>query len=185
MIALLHGVADADPAYEDFSVEGFRSPAYGRWQHQYATIRIQRTLVLGLAFDLDGLHVRGAWRPAAPAELECYRQAVGDKVSGDELVEVTRTLREKGFELAGNAMKRMPRGYPADHPRAEWLRRRSLVATRPLGCEDWLHTPHAIERVLTAFEVLGPFMAWFAARAAGPQTDNGRNLINAAACLAW
>lgn len=186
MIALLHDVADADPAYEDFSVEGFRSPAYGRWQHQYATIRIQRTLVLGLAFDLDGLHVRGAWRPAAPTEVECYRQAVAEEVSGDELVEVMRTLREKGFELAGNALKRMPRGHPADHPRAEWLRHRSLVATRPLGCEDWLHTPHTIERVLTAFEELDPFTAWFAVHAAaGLRTENSRNLIGPSACLAW
>ncbi len=164
MIALLHDIADADPAYEDFTVEGFRSPAYGRWQHQYATIRIRRTLVLGLAFDLDGLRVRGVWWPSAPAEVECYRQAVADTVSGDELVEVMRTLREKGFELAGNAMKRKPRGYPADHPRAEWLRLRSLTATRPLGCEDWLHTPHTIERVLTALEELDPFMVWLGAR---------------------
>jgi hypothetical protein len=170
MIALLHDLADADPAYENFSVEGFRSPTSGRWQHQYATIRIQRTLRLGLAFDLDGLGVQGAWWPTASADVESYRQAVADKASGDELVEVTRRLREKGFELRellGNAMKRMPRGYPADHPRAEWLRHRSLITTRPLGCEDWLHTPHAIERVLTAFEELGPFMAWFDAHVTG------------------
>ncbi|HZC53229.1 MAG TPA: DUF2461 family protein [Mycobacterium sp.] len=129
--------------------------------------------------------MRGTWRPAAPAELECYRQAVGDKLSGDELVDVMRTLREKGFESAGNAMKRMPRGYPADHPRAQWLRHRSLTATRPLGCEDWLHTPHTIERVLTAFDELGPFTAWFAARAAVPRTDNSRNPASAAVPLAW
>jgi Conserved hypothetical protein (DUF2461) len=164
MIALLHDVADADPAYEDFTVEGFRSPAYGRWQHQYATVRIQRSLVLGLAFDLDGLHARGTWWPSALEELEGYRQEVAFKVSGDELVDVLRTLREKGFELAGDAMKRIPRGYPADHPRAEWLRHRSLTATRTLGCEDWLHTPDTVGRVLAAFEELRPFMAWFGAR---------------------
>lgn len=185
MIALLHDVADADPAYEEFFVEGYRSPAYGRWQHQFATIRIRRTLVLGLAFDLDGLRVRGAWRPAGSAEVECYRRAVADKASGDELVDVMRTLREKGFELAGNVMKRMLRGYPTDHPRAEWLRHRSLTATRPLGCEDWLHSPGTVERVLTAFQELGPLMAWFTAHVADLRTDNSRNPIGASACLAW
>lgn len=185
MIALLHDVADADPTYEEFSVEGFRSPAYGRWQHQFATIRIRRTLVLGLAFDLDGLSVRGAWRPAASAEIESYRQAVADEVSGDELVAVMRALRENGFEVDGNAMKRMPRRYPADHPRAEWLRQRSLVATRPLGCPDWLHTPHTIERVLAAFEELGPFLDWFTAGIEGLRTDTRQNSMSRSACLAW
>jgi hypothetical protein len=167
MIALLQEVADVDPAYGDFTVEGFHSPAYGRWQRQFATIRIQRTLLLGVAFDLDGLRVRGAWRPAAPTELECYRQAVADKLSGDELESVLRTLQKKGFELAGDAMKRIPRGYPADHPRAGWLRHRSLMAERFLGCADWLHTSHTTERVLAAFEELRPFIAWFESRAGG------------------
>lgn len=174
MIALLHELADADEAYEDFSVEGFRSPEYGRWQHQYATISIRRTLALGLAFDLDGLRVRGGWSPGAPAELERYRRAVADERSGDELVDVLRPLRENGFEFDGNTMKRMPRGYAADHPRAELLRYRSLIAERPLGCEDWLQTPRTIERVLGAFEELGPFLAWFGARAAGPCEDKRR-----------
>ncbi|HVX43481.1 MAG TPA: DUF2461 family protein [Mycobacteriales bacterium] len=70
-------------------------------------------------------------------------------------------------------MKRIPKGYPpghprakllrdTGHPRAELLRHRNLIAERHLGCEEWLHTPEAGERVLAAFEELRPLTSWFA-----------------------
>jgi hypothetical protein len=45
------------------SGEDFGSLEYRQWQRQYATIRIQETLALGLAFDLDGLRLQGGWSP--------------------------------------------------------------------------------------------------------------------------
>ncbi|MGW7571050.1 hypothetical protein ACWGJV_32870 [Streptomyces tendae] len=40
------------------------------------------------------------------------------------------------------------------------LRHRSLIAARPLGCEEWLHTPEAVERVLSAAADLDAFLTW-------------------------
>ncbi|MGH3487864.1 MAG: DUF2461 family protein, partial [Actinopolymorphaceae bacterium] len=59
------------------------------------------------------------------------------------------------------------RGYPVGHPRAGMLRHRSLIAKRPLGCEDWLHTPAAVDRVLAAFAELRPLTSWLATYVAG------------------
>ncbi|MGH3491063.1 MAG: DUF2461 family protein, partial [Actinopolymorphaceae bacterium] len=150
MIALLQDVADTDPAYDDFSVAGFNSPAYGRWQHQYATVRVAPFVDLGLAFDLDGLGVRGGGSLSTAAQMKRYRAAVAGEASGAELADLLRSLQEIGFAVTGDIMKRIPRGYPVGHPRAGMLRHRSLIAKRPLGCEDWLHTPAAVDRVLAA-----------------------------------
>jgi uncharacterized protein (DUF2461 family) len=57
-------------------------------------------------------------------------------------------------------MKRPPRGYPQDHSRTNLLRHRSLVAARLLGNEEWLHTPEAVDRVLSAGADLDALLMW-------------------------
>jgi hypothetical protein len=155
MIALMNDVADADGMYEDFSVWSFGKMVW-YWQHQPAVVRIRKFLELSLGFDLDGLQVQGAWWYAPGLEIERYRQAV-DK----ELSDIVEALRAKGFTITGDVMKRIPRGYDRDHPHAELLRHRTLLAQRPLGCDDWLHTPQVVDRVLAAFGELRPMMSWF------------------------
>lgn len=166
MTALLQDLADADESYDDFTVEGFVSPYYGRWQHQYATIRIARNVAIGLAFDLDGLRLCGSWWPADAAQLQQYRTAIADDPSGTELADILQVLQERDSQITGNMMKRMPRGYPTDHPRANLLRHRSLTSELPLGCEDWLHTSEVVDHVLAAAAELRPFTSWFATVAA-------------------
>ncbi|MEQ7124157.1 DUF2461 family protein [Actinopolymorpha sp. B11F2] len=160
MIALLQDVADADPTYDDFSVWGFRIMLWP-WQRQAARVLIERGVELGVIFDLDGLHVHGGGWYFGP-EREAFRAAVADDTSGSALVTIVEALRTRGYDITGDVMKRVPRGYPADHPRADLLRHRTLSAGRPLGCDGWLHTPEAVDRVLAAFEDLRPLMSWLA-----------------------
>lgn len=160
MVALLNAVADADPAYEDFSVWGYGEVLLHAWQRQHAIVRMARNVELGVRFDLDGLEVALSWWYAPPAQIERYRAAVADDGTGRRLVAVLRGLEREGFAITGDRLKRPLRGFPADHPRAELLRHRSVIATRPLGCEDWLHTPAAVDRVLAAFAQLRPLTRW-------------------------
>ncbi len=162
MIALLHERAVADEAYEDFTVEGYVSPQYGRWQHQYAAIRIARNVGIDFAFDLDGLQMSGRWWSTDPGQRERYRTAIAADRSGTELAGILRVLQDRERRLTGDVMKRMPRGYPDDHPRATLLRYRTMITHRPLGCEDWLHTPEVVDQVLAAAAELRPFTSWFA-----------------------
>ena len=69
-------------------------------------------------------------------------------------------LRGKGFEITGHILKRVPREYPADHPRAALLRHRSLLTGRYLGCDEWLQTPEVVDRVLAAHGELKPLLGW-------------------------
>ena len=157
MIALFNSVADADPAYEDFSVWGYGSMVWW-WQHQFGIVRLPGRVELGVRFDLDGLEVSGGWMNGP---LEPFRAAVAEESSGTQLVAILEDLQGKGFVISGgDLLKRGPHGYPADHPRAELLRYRRLTAGLPLGCEDWLHTAETVDRVVAGFTELRPLMSW-------------------------
>jgi uncharacterized protein (DUF2461 family) len=110
-----------------------------------------------------------AWWYAPSDQISRYRAAVADPGSGPRLVTILRRLEREGFVISGDLLKRPLRGY-ADHPRAELLRHRSVIASRPLGCDDWIHTPAAADRVLTAFDQLRPLSRWLLKYVSQPQT---------------
>jgi hypothetical protein len=156
MIALMQDIADRDQAYEEFFVWGFDKMIWP-WQRQRALFLMGYGNQCVVTFDLDGLVVHGLhW----DRRLGGYRTAVAGP-EGEQLAEILETLRTKGYEISGDVMKGVPRGYPADHDRAHLLRHRTLKAARYLGCEQWLHTPAAADRVFGAVEELRPFVQWF------------------------
>lgn len=56
-----------------------------------------------------------------------YREAVDKNDSGKALVSLIRRLEKNhGLEVGGAQYKRVPRPYPADHPRADLLRYKGL-----------------------------------------------------------
>lgn len=160
MIALLQDIADMEQAYDDFFVWGFDKMIWP-WQRQRAVILMGDCNQCVVTFDLDGLVVQAhRWN----RRLGGYRAAVAGP-AGKQLVDLLETLQGKGYEISGDVMTRIPRGYPADHDRARLLRHRTLTATRYLGCKDWLHTSAARARVFDALEELRPLMGWLAEHA--------------------
>ena len=67
-----------------------------------------------------------------------------------------------GFSIDGHRLARVPRGYPADHPRAELLLHRTLTAEQGWPADGWLATREALDRVRTAWRALDPLTAWLA-----------------------
>ncbi|TDU84518.1 uncharacterized protein DUF2461 [Kribbella voronezhensis] len=168
MLELLDALAEADPAYEDFAVWRYGEVLLEAWQRQSAIVRLAPNVELSVRFDLDGLEVGLAWWYAPAEQIERYRTAVGDPGSGRRLTAIIRKLEREGFVISGDQLKRPLRGYPADHPRAELLRHRTLIASRPLGCDDWIHTPAAADRVLAAVTQLRPLSRWLVENVARP-----------------
>ena len=157
MIDLLNDLADADPWYEDFAVWRYGSTAYW-WQNQCATVRVARSVDIGFRFNLDGLRIRAAWWYAGPQQIALFRAAAAADQSGPELEDLVSSLAVDGHEIAGDVMKRIPRGYPADHPRAGLLKYRSLTAARELDS----NTVGDVEPVYRACQRLRPLLDWFA-----------------------
>ena len=162
MIDLLNDLADIDPWYEDFGVWGYASTAYW-WQNQCAVVRVARNVEIGFRFSLDGLRIRAAWHYADSEQIALFRAAAAADESGRALTDLVLALAADGHEISGDIMQRVPRGYPADHPRADLLRHRSLTAARELesdGVRD-------VGPVYRTCEGLRPLLGWLAEHAAG------------------
>lgn len=157
MIDLLNDLADADPWYEDFSVWSYASTAWW-WQNQCAVVRVARNIYIGFRFNLDGLRVTAAWRYADPEQIALFRAATAADESGRALDDLLAALSADGHEILGDVMKRVPRGYPADHPRADLLRHRSLSAARELESDGLCD----VEPVHRTCEQLRPLLGWLA-----------------------
>lgn len=75
----------------------------------------------------------GSWRPASPA-VRAIREAM---VEGpDAWRAAVAALDEGPLSLAGDALKRIPRGFDKEHPLADDLRRKDFIATATLDPAD-------------------------------------------------
>ncbi len=96
------------------------------------------------------------------AALEAFRHRV-DGAAGAALSADLDRLREAGIRIGDPDLKRVPRGFDPEHPRADLLRRKDLtvwkdfadpaVATRP----DWLDV------CLSGFDQFRPVYDWLSA----------------------
>ena len=87
----------------------------------------------------DGVGIYAGLHVFPKPFLAAYREAVVDETLGAELETAMATVREAGaYTLGGEHYKRVPRGYDADHPRADLLRYNGL----------WAHTANAVDASL-------------------------------------
>jgi uncharacterized protein (TIGR02453 family) len=118
--------------------------------------------VLYLAVGADGLFVAGGYYQAATDQARRLRAAAADDATGPGLARIVGALRGAGWEVGGDRLKRVPTPWDADHPRAEMLTLKSLVAHRSAPPEPWLHTPEARDRIAGWWRELRPLNAWLA-----------------------
>jgi uncharacterized protein (TIGR02453 family) len=112
--------------------------------------------------SLDGLLVAaGLWRPA-PDQLERFRAAIDDDRRGSGFERSLAAARRGGLVPTEPELKRPPRGYRADHPRLEHLRRKQLTVSRRHPLEPWLHEPACDERVRSELRAARPLVNWLA-----------------------
>lgn len=113
----------------------------------------------------------GYWR-MQPDQLERYRAAVDAERSGTALERVVADGRAVDLEISGHdALKTVPRGYAKDHPRAELLRYKGLVAWRQWPVEPWLATAAPKARLVEFFEQCEPMNAWLAEHVGDSQLE--------------
>jgi uncharacterized protein (TIGR02453 family) len=163
MVALLDALEDEFGPGKLF--RPYRDVRFSKDKTPYKTHQgafVGDTLGIGYYVQLDahGLLAGGGWRAHEPGQVERYRVAVADDASGPPLVAAVDALRDAGFTVEGDPVKTRPRGYPADHPRLDLLRNRSLMVARSFGAPDWLATPQALDQVRTAWRAVTPLAGW-------------------------
>jgi uncharacterized protein (TIGR02453 family) len=106
----------------------------------------------------------------ASDQVARYRDAVAADSTGHGLERVIAAIEGQGIEVHGrDVLKTVPRGYPADHPRAALLRYKGIVAWREWPVEPWLETPEAKDRIAGFLRATRPLSTWLEANV-GPST---------------
>jgi uncharacterized protein (TIGR02453 family) len=151
-----------------------RDVRFSRDKRPYKTnIGIQFRHELGRDVHAPGYYVHidpwevflgvGCWRPD-PVALAAIRRRIAESPSDWE------SARDDGgfsthFGLAGESLKRPPRGFDPDHPMIGDLKRKDFIAVGHLDPAS-IHGPDFAIGVAGAFAAAGPFMA-FLCRALG------------------
>jgi uncharacterized protein (TIGR02453 family) len=96
-----------------------------------------------------------------PAALTAYRAAVDDDRSGEALeVAIEDAMVLRGVKLGGLAYKRVPRGFDADHPRAELLRHGALYVSGEWKLPRAASGPGFVGWVADRLEQIAPVERW-------------------------
>jgi uncharacterized protein (TIGR02453 family) len=96
-------------------------------------------------------------------QLARYRAAVDDDASGTALEKLVAEAARSKIDIVGHdRLKRTPRGYPADHPRADLLRHKGVVAWKEWPVAAWLGTAAAKKRVVDFLRATAPLNDWLA-----------------------
>ena len=128
--------------------------------HQGAFVEVVPGTGFYVHLDADGLMIGGGFHAHTPPQVERFRSAVDVGASGNQLVHLVDDLTAAGFELGGDRLKTRPRGYPADHPRIELLRHRSLTVHLGYGRTPWLSDPDVVEHVRAGWRTVRPLNDW-------------------------
>ena len=113
----------------------------------------------------QGVRTGAGFYEASSPRLAAIRAAIDDVRRGTALERILATLEGAGWNIGGDRLKTSPRGYPADHPRIELLRYRSLTAGRSHGFEPFIHTPELLDVVRDDWRALRPLVEWVAENA--------------------
>jgi uncharacterized protein (TIGR02453 family) len=123
-----------------------------------------------LQFSAAGMFAGSGYYNMAPDQLERFREAIDADATGGELVAIGAGLQKKGLRLgAMSELKTAPRGYPKDHPRIEFLRRKGLFAGRDFPPAKWMHTKAVVGKVRDVWTMTAELNAWLDAHV-GPST---------------
>lgn len=115
---------------------------------------------LYLQLSAEGLMVAGGAHGLATDQARRLRAAIADDRPGRRLVGVLEALRAKGFTVEVDRLKRLPKEFDAEHPRADLLTLKTLFAVQQHEPAQWLHTREALTVVATAWRELLPLNDW-------------------------
>jgi uncharacterized protein (TIGR02453 family) len=116
-----------------------------------------------IQLDARGLGVGSGMYQMSGDQLARYRQAVDADASGGALEDIIATLAQSKITVGGHGrLVRVPRGYPADHRRADLLKCKGLTAWSQWPGAGWLGRATAREKVVKFFRATRPLDEWLA-----------------------
>jgi len=105
----------------------------------------------------------GIWHPASDS-LAKIRKAIDKDPTGWKKAKSGKAFRDR-YDLAGDSLKRPPRGYDAEHPLIEDLKRKDFIAVHQLDYDD-LFEPDLVKNTIANFRA-AKLLAAFLCKAVG------------------
>jgi uncharacterized protein (TIGR02453 family) len=100
--------------------------------------------------------------------MAAFRKAVDGERTGRALQQALAKLgKSGGYQIGGEQFKRVPPGFPADHPRGDLLRYKGLWVRSPTMKPAELASPKLIAACLKHARAMLPVQQWFAELSAG------------------
>ncbi len=96
----------------------------------------------------------GIWRPDSDA-----LGRIRERIASDE--KAWKAVKKAGLEIQGEALKRVPTGFPVTHPCAEDLKRKDFYTVTPIT-EREVCAPEFLDRYLTICRKGAPLMRFLA-----------------------
>ena len=115
-----------------------------------------------LRFAPKELAIAGGAFGFNPDQLKRFRNAVLDPKLGKSLRAAVRKVEKAGLDLSEPDLKKVPRGFDADHPNAQYLRYKGFWAHTSGPVPDEIYGPKAVEFVAKKFRELRPVQKWVA-----------------------
>jgi uncharacterized protein (TIGR02453 family) len=119
-----------------------------------------------LSLDARGLMAASGRYEMDASTLSRFREAVDREASGSRLARIVEDLESDGLQIGGEELKRIPSGFPKEHPRGRLLRHKRLYAWKSFGLQPWLGSAAARDHVLRAWRQAEPLNDWFQANLA-------------------
>ncbi|MCU7811109.1 MAG: DUF2461 domain-containing protein [Candidatus Thiodiazotropha sp. (ex Notomyrtea botanica)] len=146
----------------------YRDIRYSKDKTPYKTnIGIQFRHILGKDVHAPGfyLHIEpgecfigaGIWHPESKT-LAKIRDFITDNPAAWQAALVHKPFH-RNFELVGDSLKRPPRGYPADHPLIEDLKRKDFIALKSFDCSK-IESANFTDFVIKGFADAAPLMRY-------------------------
>lgn len=145
--------------YRDTRFSSDKKPLKTHAAAVFRTRQLPKPQGAGLYFEIAGGWVwigGGMWRPEPP-ELVRLREHIAG--TWPEMRNITRasSFRKRFAQLSGDTLTRVPRGYPADHPAADYLKFRQFYG----GAEFPAALAHSREfypTLIVTFKALMPLV---------------------------
>ncbi len=98
----------------------------------------------------------GLYMPS-PEDLQAVRNQIGENSESLFTILNSRRFKKIFGELDGERLSRVPRGFPSDHPAADYLRLKQFLALRTLAPETAIQ-PEFYKLLVETFEAMVPLI---------------------------
>jgi uncharacterized protein (TIGR02453 family) len=92
--------------------------------------------------------------------LKTYREHIADDGRGGEVAQIARDMRAAGYNVGGEHYKRVPSGYPKDHPRADLLRHNGFFVETTVEVPEAAFGPGFVDWCYERAQAMAPVHHW-------------------------